>query len=196
MCSGGGSKKQELPNQPYRDDPNVAAFYTGPAPGSKPFSKDKEWQAWESAYYNYQKAETTGMYERQFAQQEAYIGMQERMMQAQMAQNEALQKAQIESQQQLAAMEQEMQNKQLEFQKQVEAQQTQFAKDSKVMEQDNRRKIAMAEEQASKQAAFQAGRDNKNRKNQGSLLATRGTNALQVGLGAPSQGAGGLAIPA
>ena len=246
MCSGGGKKSApppaEKPAQPYRNDPEVRAYYdrimsarnaesnemsalassygnnqyfTGYTPenhaaryntrtdqskaikvaGVRP-ADPNDYDTWEEAYYLYQKDKTAAQYADQARQQQEYMNLQKSMGEQQLAMQQQLQQQQIESQERLTALQQQMQQKQLEQQKVLEEQRLQFEKDASVAEMDNKRNIDLVTKQAKLQETFQAGRKSTDRKNSGSVMATRGTKALQVGVNAGTGQTAGLGIPA
>lgn len=190
MCTGGSKKVQKTP-QPYRNDPDVQSYYNDPGTGDS----DAVWNAWEEAYYMYQKDQTAMQYDAQINSQQAYMEMQAGMAESQLAMQERLQNEQLSAQDRLQSMQAEMAAQQMAFQKEIEAQRVAFEKDAQLMERDSKRAMDQAEDKSEAQARFQAGRDAKSRKNAGGALATKGTKALQVGLTAADAGTAGLAIP-
>ena len=249
MCSGGGGSSStpatDYPIQPYRTDPDVQKYYTGPAvsaPRPIPFSgrgndgydadgylwnpsthkyekivdptapvgagayvltkqdltndSEKYYNAWEEAYYKYQKDKTKAQNDAQTKQQEDYMNLQKSMGEQQLSLQKDIQQQQIAAQDKLTAVQQQMNTQQLTQQKLLEDQRLKFEKDAAITAADSKREIAVATKKAQTQSIFQAGRADVNRKNAGSVMATRGTKALQVGINSSASSSSGLAIPA
>lgn len=183
MCGGGTSK----PSQPYRNDPNVAKYYS---------STGDEYNDWETANYKYQQAETKRIQGEQMAMQQSFYEQQERAAQQQMALQKQLQEQQIQAQKELAAMEQAMQEQQAQMTADMETQRLKFEKNSTIATADAQRDLELSQKAADKQTAFEVGRANKNRKNGAGALASKGTKSLQIGLNTiDDKTTAGLAIP-
>jgi len=223
---GGGSVTAEKPVQPYRKDPDVQVYYNNIvsernakattaqqtpafvprfAQGNQSIadkisgisaSANSEYDTWEEANYMYQKDKTAAQYADQARQQQQYMDLQRSMGERQLEMQQSLQKQQIESQERLTAIQQQMQAQQLEQQRLLEEQRLKFEKDAAIAERDSKRNIDLATKQAKLQDNFKAGRKSDDRKNSGSVMATRGTKALQVGVNAGSNQSAGLGIPA
>lgn len=185
MC--GGSSEPAKPTQPYRNDPEVGKYYT---------STGDDYNDWDTAYFRYQTAETQKTQKEQMDMQQRFYDQQEAAAQSQMALQADLQAQQIAAQDKMNKLQAEMQRQQTDAAKAIEEQRMAFEKDASLNREDTQRKLDMSKEAAAKQSAFDAGRANKDRKNAGGALASKGTKALQIGLNTYNpQTTAGLTIP-
>lgn len=206
MCMGGSSSPSKPP-QPYRSDPEVQKYYTGPSGGTQYATNDgkggitvktknssSEWDAWEEAYYKYQKDVTQSQMSEQMAMQHGFMAQQADMQKQQMQLQKELQAQQMAAQARLQEMQQAMQEQAIAAQKAMEEQRLVFERDASLMQRDSQRRMDTMDDKSQQQARFQAGRDARNRKNPGNTMSSRGTKALQIGLNTGDSGTAGLAI--
>lgn len=188
MCS----TKTQRPNQPFKSDPNVQKYYVAPTQ-----SGDRaEYEAWDEAYYKSQQEATNGLQSQQMGMQQAFYNQQIVSQQQQMALQKELQDQQLGAQVKMDELQRSMSEQQAVAARNLEQQRLKFEMDSNVAQADSQRSIDKTKKAGERQAAFEAGRANKDRKNSGGALASKGTKALQVGLNtAGANSTAGLAIP-
>lgn len=128
--------------------------------------------------------------------QEAFYNQQVQSQQQQMELQQRLQSEQLAAQQKMDEMQRLMAEQQATAARSLEQQRLKFESDSTVARADSQRDIDKTKKAGERQAAFDAGRANRDRKNAGGALASKGTKALQVGLNtAGTNSTAGLAIP-
>lgn len=189
MCT---SQKTQRPNQPYRSDPKVQKHYTPPTQeGDR-----AEWEAWDEAYYKSQESEAARIQGEQMAMQQAFYNQQIGAQEQQMSLQKELQDQQLAAQAKMDEMQRVMAEQQAAAARSLEQQRLKFESDSGVARNDAQREVDKTKKAGERQAAFEAGRSAKDRKNAGGALASKGTKALQVGLNtAGANTTAGLAIP-
>lgn len=189
MCS---KPKTTRPVQPFKNDPEVARYYKPPSQSGNA----AEYQAWEEAYYTYKKNYTQKIQQEQMAMQSAFYAAQLDAQKKQMELQKQLQEQQIQAQKEMEQMQMQMQEQQALASQKLEQQRLSFEKESGVARADSQRELNLSQKAADKQNAFDLGRANRNRKNAGGALASKGTKSLQIGLNTPNANStAGLLIP-